>query len=268
MDIQIGDKIKELRKARKITQEQLADAIRISFQAVSKWENHIALPDITLVPALANYFNVTCDELLGVRLMEKKEKIDSICEQSAKYRECDPEKSRMILEQGLKEYPDDDLLLNNLLYVIDYSKNPDNTIAIASRLIEKTESFEIRYDALRFLAYAYNSKGDKVSAVAALEQIPEIYFTKLSELAFIQTGEQKYDAAEKQKWISFEILLQMIQKIAESYEEAGKNKEAICETERGLKLIAALEGEPKIDRFANYRDFFKRQIERLSKVSR
>ena len=114
MDIQIGDKIKELRKARKITQEQLADAIGISFQAVSKWENHIALPDITLVPALANYFNVTCDELLGVRLMEKKEKIDSICEQSAKYRECDPEKSRMILEQGLKEYPDDDLLLNNL----------------------------------------------------------------------------------------------------------------------------------------------------------
>lgn len=75
MDIQIGDKIKELRKARKITQEQLADAIGISFQAVSKWENHIALPDITLVPALANYFNVTCDELLGVRLMEKKKKL-------------------------------------------------------------------------------------------------------------------------------------------------------------------------------------------------
>ena len=60
----------------------------------------------------------------------------------------------------------------------------------------------------------------------------------------------------------------MIQKIAESYEEVGKNKEAICETERGLKLIAALEEDPKIDRFTNYRDFFKRQIERLSKVSR
>ena len=55
MDILIGDKIKELRKSRGITQEQLAEAIGISFQAVSKWENHIALPDITLVPALANY---------------------------------------------------------------------------------------------------------------------------------------------------------------------------------------------------------------------
>ena len=46
----IGNKIRELRKQRGITQEQLAESIGISFQAVSKWENNIALPDITLVP--------------------------------------------------------------------------------------------------------------------------------------------------------------------------------------------------------------------------
>ena len=46
----IGNKIKELRKQRGVTQEQLADSIGVSFQAVSKWENNIALPDITLVP--------------------------------------------------------------------------------------------------------------------------------------------------------------------------------------------------------------------------
>ena len=58
----LGSKIKELRKQRGITQEQLANAIGISFQAVSKWENNIALPDITLAPVLANYFGVTMDE--------------------------------------------------------------------------------------------------------------------------------------------------------------------------------------------------------------
>lgn len=52
----IGNKIRELRKQRGITQEQLAESIGISFQAVSKWENNIALPDITLVPVLASYF--------------------------------------------------------------------------------------------------------------------------------------------------------------------------------------------------------------------
>lgn len=264
MNIQIGDKIRELRKSHSITQEQLAEAIGISFQAVSKWENHIALPDITLVPALANYFGVTCDELFGVNVMETKAQIFSICAEAVKYRECDPVKSRTILEEGLKRYPDNDILLNNLLYVIDYSSNPDKTIEIASRLIDKTDDMEVKYDALRCLAYAYKSKGDTVSSVAALEQIPEIYFTKLSELAFVQTGKEKYNAAEKQKWISFEMLLQMIQKLAECYEADGKNEKALHETERGLKLILALEGDPKIDRFTNYRDYFKHQIEKLS----
>ena len=59
MNLSIGNKIKALRKEHGITQEQLADSIGISFQAVSKWENNIALPDITLVPILAGYFNIT-----------------------------------------------------------------------------------------------------------------------------------------------------------------------------------------------------------------
>ena len=237
MDILIGDKIRELRKLHNITQEQLAEAIGISFQAVSKWENHIALPDITLVPALANYFEISCDELFGMNLMETKVQISSICAEAAKYRECDPTKSRMILEE------------------------------VASHLIDKTDSSEVRYDALRFLAYAYRCKGDTVSAVAALEQIPEIYFTKLSELAFVQTGKEKYDAAEKQKWISFEMLLQMIQKLAECYEADDQREKAIHETGRGIKLISALEGDPKIDLFTNYRDYFKHQIKRLQQAS-
>ena len=187
--------------------------------------------------------------------MKTEEKILSICAEAAKYRECDPAKGRGILEDGFKQYPDNDILLNNLLYVLDYSSNPDKTIEIASRLIDKTTDSEVKYDALRFLAYAYNCKNDMVSSVAALEQIPELYFTRLSELAFVQTGQQKYDAAEKQKWISFEMLLQMIQKLVECYEAEDKNEKAICETERGLKLISALEGDTKIDRFTNYRDF-------------
>ena len=59
----IGTNIKKLRKLRGITQEQLAESIGISFQAVSKWENNIALPDITLAPVLASYFGVSMDEL-------------------------------------------------------------------------------------------------------------------------------------------------------------------------------------------------------------
>ena len=57
--LKIGDKIKSLRKAQDITQEKLAAYLNISYQAVSKWENGTALPDITLVPQIANFFGVS-----------------------------------------------------------------------------------------------------------------------------------------------------------------------------------------------------------------
>jgi transcriptional regulator with XRE-family HTH domain len=263
MNLSLGNKIRTLRKSRGITQEQLADAIGISFQAVSKWENNIALPDITLVPALASYFGVTTDDLFDFNLKEMNENVDLICAESFKYRESNPEEGRRILEEGLQQYPDNDILLNNLLYVMNYTKNPDEVITHASRLIEKTSKNDVKYDALRFLAYAYNAKGDTVSAVAAMEQIPELYFTKLSEMAFILTGEAKYEAAEKQKWISFETLIQMMWKIAECYEADGKTSEAISETMRALALVKALQDEPKIERFQSYTQYFKKQIERM-----
>ena len=263
MKLLLGNKIKTLRKARGITQEQLADAIGISFQAVSKWENNIALPDIALAPSLASYFGVTMDELFEFNLKEMKEKIDVICAEAYQYREKNPEESRRILEEGLKQYPDNDILLNNLLYVMNYTNNPDETITLASRLIEKTTENDIKYDALRFLAYAYNAKGDTTSAIATMKQIPELYFTKLSEMAFILTGKPKYEAAAKQKWISFEILIQMMWKIAECYEADGKTSEAISETRRALALIEALHEEPKIERFQSYIEYFKNQIERM-----
>ena len=150
-----------------------------------------------------------------------------ITEKAYQYRESNPAESRRILKDGLKKYPENDILLNNLLYVLDYSVKPDETIAIASKLIEKTNQNDVKYDALRFLAYAYKAKGDLESAEAAIEQIPEIYFTKLTEKAYLLSGKAKFEAAEKQKWISFENLLQMMWKLAEYYEENGKIDNAI-----------------------------------------
>ena len=267
MEIRIGNKIKLLRKKNGLTQEQLAEKIGVSFQAVSKWENNIALPDITLLPVLADYFGVSTDEILSYNSAEKDRDVMDYARRSQKYRETNPNKGWEILQEGLKKYPDNDILLCNLLYVMNYNENLgnywDETLKIATKLINKTDSDEIRYDALRFLAYAYNAKGDTESAVAALEQIPEMYFTKLSEMAFVLEGKAKYEAAEKQKWNSFETLLQMMWRITEYYRDTGEKEDAIRETERALKLISVMDGEEKISRFDNYVEFLKRKIEEM-----
>ena len=254
----IGNKIKKLRKEKGLTQEQLANSIGVSFQAVSKWENQIALPDITLAPVLARYFDISMDELFDYSLQSFQLDIERITAEAYPFRETDPEKSRHILEEGLKTYPDNDILLNNLLYVLNYSKNPDETIKTASTLIEKTSEADIKYDALRFLAYAYKAKGDIRSAKAAIEQIPEIYFTKLTELAYLLDGKAKYEAAEKQKWISFENLMQMMEKLAEYYEAEGENEKAFSERKKALQMIALFENKS----FDSYIDFFQKKIEK------
>lgn len=64
----IGNNIKRLRVNCGLTQEQLAERLHISGQAVSKWENEMALPDIGLLPALADCFGVSIDELMDYKL--------------------------------------------------------------------------------------------------------------------------------------------------------------------------------------------------------
>ena len=59
----IGKNIKKLRNETCVTQKQFADAIGISFQAVSKWENGTTIPDIVMLPEIARYFDITIDEL-------------------------------------------------------------------------------------------------------------------------------------------------------------------------------------------------------------
>ena len=64
----IGQKIRTLRKNKHLTQEQLAEALSVSSQSVSKWENQISTPDVALLPIIARYFGITMDELFNYRL--------------------------------------------------------------------------------------------------------------------------------------------------------------------------------------------------------
>lgn len=68
----IGQFIAALRKANGMTQQNVADRLNVSNKAVSRWERDECAPDISLIPALAEMFGVTCDELLkGERILEK-----------------------------------------------------------------------------------------------------------------------------------------------------------------------------------------------------
>lgn len=76
MENTLGKRISDLRKQKGLKQDELAEKLGISPQAVSKWENDLTCPDISLLPELAKILGVSIDELLtGKRENEQKTKI-------------------------------------------------------------------------------------------------------------------------------------------------------------------------------------------------
>lgn len=62
----LGKRILYHRKRLGLTQDQLAEKMGVTAQAVSKWEHDLSCPDVTAVPRLAELFGISTDELLGV----------------------------------------------------------------------------------------------------------------------------------------------------------------------------------------------------------
>lgn len=67
-----GQRFARLRKKLNLKQEDIANRVNISAQAVSKWENDLSAPDISILPALADILNVSLDELLGREVIQTK----------------------------------------------------------------------------------------------------------------------------------------------------------------------------------------------------
>ena len=79
---EFSDIMKTLRKQRGLTQEQIAETLGVSCQAISKWETGGSFPDISLLPVIADYYGVSIDYLLGHDTGKRMEEIDRVCAQA------------------------------------------------------------------------------------------------------------------------------------------------------------------------------------------
>lgn len=210
MPVNLGDKIRQLRKGKGISQEVLAQYLGVSFQAVSKWETGTTLPDVTLIPAIASFFGVSTDELFDYNRLEAERRVREICQQAYACRQRDPVQSEQILWEGLKKYPGNDVILNNLLYTMAALERGEEMVTICKTLIEGTHDDEVKYDALRILAQTYHDMGQQDLVAPTLEQIPELYFTKLECMALLLEGEAAFKAARQHMGLCLEQLVEML----------------------------------------------------------
>lgn len=119
MELSIGENIRRLRREHCITQEKLAQVLNISPQSVSKWERSDAYPDIVMLPAIAGYFNVTIDALLGNDKAATEKKIQSYMDECRTLTDAEDgqtrEKSLITAMRAYEEFPYDFRVI--MLYV-------------------------------------------------------------------------------------------------------------------------------------------------------
>ena len=108
MQISMKDTLSELRKKKKVTQEAVAAHLGITSQSVGKWERGEGFPDITLLPALALYFGVTVDDLLGVGKARQKERINALLDGAEReLLENGPAAAVEACREAYREFPND-----------------------------------------------------------------------------------------------------------------------------------------------------------------
>ncbi|MBQ7902058.1 MAG: helix-turn-helix domain-containing protein [Clostridia bacterium] len=106
MAIDIGSKIRQLRRHNGVTQEVLGEYLGLTAQAVSRWESGICCPDIELLPGLAEFFGVTTDELLGIDRTKSPQKIKEYLSTAEKLSELGKFGEIIALMRGaLEQYP-------------------------------------------------------------------------------------------------------------------------------------------------------------------
>ncbi len=237
--MKLGEKIKSLRKQKNISQEVFAGYLGVSFQAVSKWETGTTMPDVALIPAIASFFGVSTDELFDFNLFETEKQVDEICHEARKYRSTDPARSESILRDGLQRFPGNDVILNNLLYTLDFQTRAGEVISLCKTLIESTKDDAVKYDACRILATCYRENGQVDLVKPTLEMVPEIYFTKLELIASLLDGEDSYEAAQKQKNISAEDLIDMLIVTGKRLKERGEDEKAASQFRIAQKVMEA-----------------------------
>lgn len=141
----IGEKIRLLRLQNKMTQEQLADHLGVSYQSVSRWENGVTYPDIEFLPAIAKYFSISVDELFGndeeerrKEILKKTNRIGSMT--------AEDEQELIDLIRMCRREQDDGEYFENICYALLYSPLNKSKAVLDELRKSKERFFETCWD--------------------------------------------------------------------------------------------------------------------------
>lgn len=157
------------------TQEELADFLHLTPQSVSKWERGETLPDITLLPALANIFETSIDLLLGmdtIRAAQTRYSIHesaTLCMRDGKLAEAE-----QIYRDALLIYPNRPDMLLGLASVLALQGDTDEAIALTEKGLPLSDNEKQKATMRAVLCFLYQKRGGREHAARLASQLPHM----------------------------------------------------------------------------------------------
>ena len=204
MDIIISENLKQLRKKRNNTQDDLAEFLNVSSAAVSKWERGECYPDIELIPRIASYYDVSLDDLFGIGEIKKKEYIDEYLTKDHKIFIQEEDRTEQAIKrialwrEAQKEFPNNHIVLLHLMNALNYphwkpSDNHEEIIQIGERLLAESTDTHIRSDTIYTLCNACALKKDIENAKRYANMAPSFCFSKEILYGHCLFGEERVE---------------------------------------------------------------------------
>lgn len=203
---QIGEIIRDLRKKNQITQEKLAEYLGVSFQSVSRWENGLAYPDVTLIPAIARYFKVSTDTLFDMKTEKSAERQAYFNNTYAEYqRDGKLEARKELMEIATKEFPHNYNYMMNLAETLalfaegsqsqrlQYRQEnaPSRIHGLCQLVLEDCTDNPERYRAVKLLCNYYVASGNIAEALQLTNGVADMNHCREVLLGQILSGDEK-----------------------------------------------------------------------------
>ncbi len=240
MKLQIGEKLKELRHQSNITQDRLAEVLGVSSQSVSRWELGICYPDLELLPVLANYFDITLDDLMGMNKIRSAEMRTGIFTEALTFERREQwDKAIEVLRNALKTFPSDDELETELALVLSRTgerKYLMEAITISEKVLDRCTNEKLRSTARANLCFLYRAAGLTEKAAAMGKTLPHIWECREVLMPGLVPQEKREEMVER----GFNIACQVLRDVASGNEisfSLGYKPEAAINSQNLIRCI-------------------------------
>jgi len=197
MNVSLADNLKELRKAKGVSQEKFADYLGVSYQAVSKWENGITSPDILLLPDIARYYGITVDELLQVEQIDADKYFEECCSKAEElYRNGKRSEIIPLWLEAYKKLPNDirakDMLVS-IYFDTDKVKYKNEIIELGTQIYNTNSATNshsyFQGHVIHQIARTYYENGDSEKAEEWAQKAHQL--NHCQELIYIEITDDK-----------------------------------------------------------------------------